>query len=330
MSTLTATPAEAASAKAPDGLIDVRVTAIRYAAHETHLYEFTRLDGKPLPAYQPGAHIDLHLPNGLIRQYSLTEAEPGPASYIVGIKRDPASRGGSRYIHDELRVGKTLKIGAPRNNFGLIENANHVILFAGGIGITPIWCMVQRLETLGRPWKLYYACRSRADMAFLQALEATARAQFHFDEESGGKFLDVASIVGEAPKDAHLYCCGPTPMLKAFETATTNWPREQIHIEYFTPKQEAAKTGGFTVELARSGKEFTIPEGKSILQVLLDAGVDVDYSCELGICGACEQRVISGIPEHRDAILTEEEQASNTKVMICCAGCKSERLVLDL
>ena len=330
MDALTAASAETAPVKAPDGLIDVRVTAIRYAARDTHLYEFTRLDGQPLPAYEPGAHIDLHLPNGLTRQYSLIEAEPDPASYTVGIKRDPASRGGSRYIHDELRVGKTLKISAPRNNFPLVENAGHVLLFAGGIGITPIWCMVQRLAKLGRPWTLHYACRSRADMAFLKALEAMTSSKFHFDEESGGKFLDVAAIVAGAPKDAHLYCCGPTPMLQAFESATTNWPREQIHIEYFTPKQEAAKSGGFTVELARSGKEFIIPEGKTILQVLLDAGVDVDYSCELGICGACEQRVISGEPEHRDAILTEEEQASNTKVMICCAGCKSERLVLDL
>ena len=156
--------------------------------------------------------------------------------------------------------------------------------------------MVQRLERLGRSWALYYACRSRADMAFLQALEAMAPAQFHFDDESAGKFLDVAAIVAEAPKDAHLYCCGPTPMLKAFEAATADWPREQIHVEYFTPKPQApAKKGGFVVELARSGQEFVIPEGKTILQVLLDAGVDVDYSCELGICGACEQRVISGI-----------------------------------
>jgi len=325
-----ATPAEAASAQAQDGLIDVRVSAIRYAARDTHLYEFTPLDGRPLPPYAPGAHIDLHLPNGLVRQYSLITAEPDPGSYSVGIKRDPASRGGSRYIHDELRVGKTLKISAPRNNFPLVEDADHVVLLAGGIGITPIWCMVQRLEKLGRSWELHYACRSRSDMAFLSALEAMSSSRFHFDDESEGKFLDVASIVAKAPKGAHLYCCGPTPMLKAFEAATADWPREQVHIEYFTPKQEAAKTGGFTVELARSGKEFIIPEGKSILQVLLDAGVDVDYSCELGICGACEQRVISGIPDHRDAILTEEEQASNTKVMICCAGCKSERLVLDL
>jgi ferredoxin len=155
-------------------------------------------------------------------------------------------------------------------------------------------------------------------------------AQFHFDDENNDKVLDIKSIVAEAPRDAHLYCCGPTPMLQAFEAATADWPRAQIHVEYFVPKQEADKKGGFVVELARSGQEFVIPEGQSILQVLLDAGVDVDYSCELGICGACEQRVISGVPEHRDAVLTEEEQASNTKVMICCAGCKSERLVLDL
>jgi ferredoxin-NADP reductase len=318
------------AAQTAEGLIDVRLTAIRYAARDTNLYELASLDGKPLPAYQPGAHIDVHLPNGIIRQYSLLEPEPEPHRYTIGVKRDPASRGGSRYVHDELHVGKPIKISAPRNNFPLVENASHVILFAGGIGITPIWCMVQRLEKLGRSWKLYYACRSRTDMAFLHALEAMASSQFHFDDEAEGKFLDVGGIVAGAPKDAHLYCCGPTPMLKAFEAATANWPRDHIHVEYFTPKQEAAKTGGFVVELARSGKEFVIPEGKSILQVLLDAGVDVDYSCELGICGACEQRVISGTPEHRDAILTEEEQASNTKVMICCAGCKSERLVLDL
>jgi tetrachlorobenzoquinone reductase len=331
MNTVTAEPeASAAGAQAQDGLIEVRLMAIRYAARDTNLYEFRRLEAKPLPRYEPGAHIDVHLPNGIIRQYSLLEADPDPLTYTIGVKRDPASRGGSRCVHDDLRVGKSLTISAPRNNFPLVENAPHVILLAGGIGITPIWCMVQRLEKLGRSWKLYYACRSRSDTAFLHALEGMASSQFHFDDESAGEFLDVIAIVAAAPKDAHLYCCGPTPMLKAFEAATANWPRDQIHVEYFTPKQEVAKTGGFVVELARSGQEFVIPEGKTILQVLLDAGVDADYSCELGICGACEQRVISGVPEHRDAILSEEEQAANTKVMICCAGSKSERLVLDL
>ncbi len=319
-------------AQTDSDLIDVRLNAIRYAARDTNLYEFVRPDGKALPPYEPGAHVDVHLPNGIVRQYSLIVPEREPTSYTLGIKRDPASRGGSRYIHDELRVGRMLKISAPRNNFPLKEDAANVILFAGGIGITPIWCMVQRLAALGRSWQLYYACRSRADMAFLASLEKMAGSQFHFDDESAGKFLDVAAILAEAPKDAHLYCCGPTPMLNAFEAATSDWPREQVHVEYFTPKAAAPddKKGGFVVELARSGQEFVIPPGRTILQVLLDAGIDVDYSCELGICGACEQRVISGEPEHHDAILTEEEQASNTKVMVCCAGCKSERLVLDL
>ncbi len=330
MNTIASVAQTPAPAQTAEELIEVRLTAIRYAARDTNIYEFTRSDGKPFPPYEPGAHIDLHLPNGIVRQYSLIEAEPDPLTYTIAVKRDPASRGGSRYVHDELRVGKRLTIAGPRNNFPLVKTASHVILLAGGIGITPIWCMVQQLQKLGRSWKLYYACRSRADMAFLDALERMPSSQFHFDDEAAGTFLNVAAIASAAPKDAHLYCCGPTPMLKAFESATASWPRDQIHVEYFTPKQEPAKTGGFIVELARSGKEFVIPQGKSILQVLLDAGVDVDYSCELGICGACEQRVISGIPEHRDAILTEEEQASNSKVMICCAGCKSDRLVLDL
>jgi ferredoxin-NADP reductase len=330
---VTATSKEAAlaAAPAPDRLIEVRLTAIRLVARDTSLFEFQSVDGKPLPAYEPGAHIDLHLPNGLLRNYSLTSATPEPSTYTVGIKRDPASRGGSRFIHDELHVGTTIKIGGPRNNFRLREDMAQTVLLAGGIGITPIWCMVQRLNALGRDWQLHYACRSRDDMAFRHELAAMPQAALHYDDESGGRFLDVAAIVAAAPKDAHLYCCGPAPMLAAFEAATKEWPREQVHIEYFTAKElPPAKKGGFTVELARTGVEYFIPEGETILNVLLDAGIDIDYSCELGICGACEQRVISGIPEHRDSILSEEEQAANTRVMICCAGCKSDRLVLDL
>jgi ferredoxin-NADP reductase len=318
------------TAEGKDSLLSVRITAIRYAAQDTNLYELTRVNGGQLPAYEPGAHIDVHLPNGIVRQYSLLDPDPHPQTYMIAIKRDPASRGGSRCVHDELRVGQYLTISPPRNNFPLVQDASHVILVAGGIGITPIWCMAQRLHKLGRSWQLHYACRSRADMAFLESLREMQPARFHFDDENEGKVLDIAAIVAAAPPEAHLYCCGPTPMLRAFEQATASWPRGQIHVEYFTPKAEAPKKGGFIVELARSGQEFVIPEGESILQVLLAAGVDVDYSCELGICGACEQRVLEGIPEHHDAILSEEEQASNTKVMICCAGCKSERLVLDL
>jgi ferredoxin-NADP reductase len=215
----------------------------------------------------------------------------------------------------------------------LVENAEHVVLFAGGIGITPIWCMAQQLAAQNRSWKLYYSCRSRADMAFLATLEKfgpDSVVHLHFDEEADGKFLDLAGAIAAAPPNAHFYCCGPNPMLKAFEAAAANRPRPHVHVEYFTPKAEAATSGGFWVELARSGEEYYIPEGKKILEVLYEAGVDVDYSCELGICGECVTRVISGIPEHRDSVLSEEEQAANEKVMICCAGCKSERLVLDM
>jgi tetrachlorobenzoquinone reductase len=331
MDTITA-PTVAPTKPAPAGLIDARLVEITHVAKDTNLYTFRRVEGGPLPPYKPGAHIDLHLPNGMIRQFSLCAPNTDPDSYVVGIKRDAQSRGGSRYIYDEMKVGHDIKISAPRNNFPLVENAEHVVLVAGGIGITPIWCMAQQLTALGRSWKLHYACRSRADMAFLDALEKLDPnfRHLHFDEEAGGKVLDLAAAIAEAPPDAHFYCCGPNPMLKAFEAAAANRPRNHVHVEYFTAKEEASTTGGFWVELARSGEEYFIPEGKKILEVLFDAGIDVDYSCELGICGACETRVISGIPDHRDAVLSAEEQDANTKVMICCCGSKTERLVLDM
>jgi tetrachlorobenzoquinone reductase len=316
------------------GLIEVRLTEIETVARDTNVYTFRRSDGGRLAPYKPGAHIDIHLPNGLMRQFSLLNPDADPDSYVVGIKLDAASRGGSRYIFDELRVGHTLKISAPRNNFPLVDGAESVILFAGGIGITPIWCMTQELVARKRAWKLYYSCRSRADMAFLAALEkfGPGFVHLHFDEEAGGKFLDIAAIINAAPQNAHFYCCGPNPMLTAFEAAAAGRPRTQVHLEYFTPKAEIESNalGGFWVELARSGEEYFIPEGKKVLEVLFEAGVDVDYSCELGICGECVTRVISGIPVHHDSVLSEEEQATNEKVMICCCGCKSERLVLDM
>src|SRR4029077_829036 len=190
MDTTTAPAATAAGPTAAHSLIDARLSKIEDVARDTKLYTFERVDGGKLPSYKPGAHIDLHLPNGLLRQFSLTVPASDPDSYTVGVKRDENSRGGSRYIIEQMKVGDQIKISAPRNNFPLKEDAPHVVLFAGGIGITPIWCMVQRLEALGRDWTLYYAARSRADMAFLASLEKMAASRFHFDDESAGKFLD--------------------------------------------------------------------------------------------------------------------------------------------
>jgi len=313
-----------------DGLVDVRLTAIRYAARDTHLYEFQRIDGLALAPAEAGAHIDLHLPNGLVRQYSLTTPDATPMRYTLGIKLDPESRGGSRYIFEALKVGHTLKISGARNNFPLVDNAEHTVLIAGGIGITPIWAMLQKLQSAARSWTLYFSCRSRADMPFLDMLQGMPEAHLHFDDEANGALLDFYRIVSQAPKDAHLYCCGPGPMLEAFKAATANWPEQQVHIEYFTAAEPAALAGNYVVRLARSGKEFVIPPGKSILTVLREAGLDVPYSCEEGVCGTCETAVISGVPDHRDSLLTDKERATNATMMICCSGSKSERLILDL
>jgi ferredoxin-NADP reductase len=333
MSTTT-TSSAAAPTPSAHGLIDARLSKIEDVARDTKIFTFQRVDGGKLPAYKAGAHIDLHLPNGMLRQFSLTVPASDPDGYTVGVKRDENSRGGSRYIIEQMKVGDQIKISAPRNNFPLVEDAVHVVLVAGGIGITPIWCMAQELETQGRSWKIHYACRSQADMAFLSDLKKLnpERVHLHFDDEAGGKVLDLAAAIAEAPADAHFYCCGPNPMLKAFEAAAASRPRANVHIEYFTAKEEASanELGGFWVELAKSGEEYFIPPGRKVLEVLFDAGVDVDYSCELGICGACETKVISGTPIHHDSVLSEEEQAGNDKVMICCCGCATERLVLDM
>jgi ferredoxin-NADP reductase len=310
--------------------VDLSLVAIRLAAFDSNLYTLERPDGGPLPPAEAGAHIGFVLPNGLERQYSLIHAEMNPYSYTVCIKRNSLGRGGSKWIHDHLRVGMRLPIDPPRNNFPLNEDAAQTILFAGGIGITPIYCMVRRLQDLGRDFTLHYSCRSRADAAFLHDLACLANVHFHFDDEAGGAFLPVAELVAAAPSGAHLYCCGPTPMLASFEEATFDRPPEEAHVEHFTQKYASAMEGGFIVQLAKSGRELVVPPGKTILQVLRDAGIDVTFSCEEGICGACETRVISGEPDHRDALLGPDARRHGNTMMICCSGSKHDRLVLDL
>lgn len=310
--------------------IDVRVTAIRAAADETNLYEFARPDGAKLPPAEPGAHVDLYLPNSMTRQYSLVIPHLNPPSYTLGIKRDPSSRGGSRYIFDELQIGQVLAISAPRNHFPLAADAPHHVLIAGGIGITPIYAMAQKLRADESTFDLYYAGRSRSQLPFLDELANCAFAHIHCDDEHGGAVLDLVSIIADAAPGSHFYCCGPTPMLEAYRAAAADIPPEQIHLEYFSPQAEASRAGGFIVQLARSGQDVFIPPGQSILETLREAGLTLDSSCQEGICGVCETKVISGIPDHRDAVLSDHEHAANRSMMICCSGCKGERLVLDL
>jgi ferredoxin-NADP reductase len=313
----------------PDA-IDMVLTGIKLLARDTNLYSFERPDGGPLPDAAPGAHIGLFLPNGMERQYSLINSGQGLRDYTVGIKRDASSRGGSSYIHDNLKVGAILPVAPPRNNFALVEDASHVVLIAGGIGITPIYAMLTRLRALKRDWTLHYCCRSRSDAAFLRDLASLPQVTLYMDDERPGQLPPIAQMVADAPIGAHLYCCGPVPMLKAFEASAADRPQELVHVEYFTQKHEAATGGGYVVELKRSGRVIPIKEGHSILHTLRDVGVEVPSSCEEGVCGACETKVISGQVDHRDAILSAKERKESATMMICCSGCKGDRLVLDL
>lgn len=308
----------------------MRLESIHYLARDTLQYAFVLDDGAPLPAAEPGAHIGLHLPNGLLRQYSLLQSGVDLRQYRIGVKRDPNSRGGSRFIHEQLRPGVEIDVDAPRNNFPLIEDAAHTVLIGGGIGITPILCMAARLRELGRPMTLIYSCRERVDAALLDELRrACPDLQLHVNAEVGRR-IEFEAVVGAAPADSHFYCCGPGAMLAAFEAATAHLPPQRVHVEYFSARQEAALDGGYSVELRRSKQTLHVPAGKTILHVLRDAGIEIAHSCEEGVCGACETRVLEGRPDHRDAILSEPERAANNTMMICCSGCKGERLVLDL
>lgn len=312
----------------------MRLHAIRYETPTIRSFELRPLGELELPAYTPGAHIDLSLPDGVSRSYSLISSTADLSHYTIAVNRDPKSRGGSAYLCDQARVGDILSVAPPRNNFVLSEHEGESVLFAGGIGITPIFSMISRLDALGRPWRLHYAARSSAMAAFrekfdrLEALRG-GRVHYHFDDLNGGVPMDIAARLADIDATAHLYCCGPTPMLDAFKAAAAGRPEDNIHVEHFSGTA-GAPTGAFKVVLKRSKTEFDIKPGQTIMQVMLDAGMRVNRSCMEGVCGTCETRVLEGTVDHKDNVLSPREQASNKVMMICCSGAKTDRLVLDL
>jgi ferredoxin-NADP reductase len=310
-------------------LREMRLTAMPPVAEGTTLFAFRALDGGELPGIEPGAHIDLHLPTGMVRQYSLVIDDDDRRKYVVAIKKDRESRGGSRLLHEEIGVGTVLRVGGPRNLFPLVDDASHTVFVAGGIGITPIWSMVRKLEQLGRTYELHYACRPRGEMAFYSSLSARPGVHLHIDEERGG-LLDVPSICSNAPADAHLYCCGPGPLLANFEAATSGRPADRIHVEYFGARQKPTVESGFEVELFQSKQVVKVNPGQTILDALRRAGISVAVSCEQGVCGSCETTVIEGVPDHRCEVLSETDRDAGNTMMICCSGAKSSRLVLDI
>lgn len=312
------------------------VVSMQLEARDVVSIRLRPLNGSGFPPVDPGSHVDIVLPNGLSRSYSLSNVPQDVGTYRLTIARDPASRGGSSYILDCLRVGDCVELSAPRNNFQIASNGYYFLFIAGGIGVTPFIPMVARLNEQGLPWRMYYCVRTHERAALVDELVQLARdgagsLMMNFDEEPGGTMLDLNAVIADAPKSASLYCCGPIGMLNAYReyARAAGFSEDQVHFEYFSSDVEKAAAGGFTVVCERSGKTVQVGQGQTILKALATAGVSVPSSCEEGVCGSCETRVISGEPDHRDMILSAREREEGKKIIICCSGSKSSRLVLD-
>ena len=316
--------------------LDLRVAAKHDCAEGIAAFELVASDGALLPAFTAGSHIDVHLPGGLVRQYSLRNDPAERHRYCIGVLREVNGRGGSAHMHDRLDVGAAVEASSPRNAFALDEDAPFSLLLAGGIGITPILSMAYRLSALGRDFMFHYGARSASRMAFRDEIETSAfaaHAHFHLDDGPPEQRLDLAQLLSRRPARAHLYACGPAGFLDAVITAAkTAWPSETVHREYFA---NAAKTGAsgdrtFRVKLAGDGRSFEVTPGRSIVEVLAENGIEIPASCEQGICGTCVTRVVAGIPDHRDLVLTDRQRAAGDRMTPCCSRALTDELVLEL
>lgn len=294
-------------------------------------------DGEqPLPPFTAGAHIDLRLPGGLVRQYSLSNAPADGGRYVLGVLREPASRGGSAAVHQALAEGTVVEISPPRNHFALAQGAEQHLLLAGGIGITPLLSMAQHLAAEGQAFALHYCTRSPAQTAFASLLAAAhlaPRVHHHFDDGDAAQKLDLTALLAQPRAGVHLYVCGPRGFMDWVLAAArqAGWPEAQLHYEFFAGEAvDLSDAGGFQVKLASSGRVIEVRPDQTVVQALAACGVDVPVSCEQGVCGTCLTRVLEGTPDHKDLYLTEEEQALNDQFTPCCSRARTPLLVLDL
>lgn len=309
-------------------------------AHDIRGFELRRPDRTALPRFDAGAHIDVHLPGGLIRQYSLCGDPARDDRYEIAVLRDANGRGGSMAMHDRVRQGDLLPIGAPRNHFPLDAKAAHHLLFAGGIGVTPILAMAEHLAAHDAPFDMHYCARSRERTAFIGRLAASTfheRVRFHFDDATGVQAFDAAAAIASAPAHTHLYVCGPRGFMEAVlaEARAQGWADHRLHYESFSGVIAAASADvpdetTFQVRIASSGMSVEVPPGCTVVESLARHGVDVPTSCEQGVCGTCMTRVLEGQPDHRDSYLTDEERAAGEFFLPCCSRARSPVLVLDL
>jgi ferredoxin-NADP reductase len=313
--------------------IDVTVAGLRAVARDVLAVELRHKTGQALPGARAGAHIELALGNGLVRQYSLVNAtgQANLNTYMVAVGWDANSRGGSVWIHEKLKVGQSLRISAPRNLFDMAPEHRHVLLVAGGIGITPIYAMVRACVEQGLSFELWASARSAPRLAFLEELKALAgpRLQLHFDDEQGGP-MNLAERLHTQRWDA-VYGCGPAPMLDALTAATAHWAPGSVRMERFKGAEvPAGERQPFELLLQRAGVGTTVSEHESVLDAIERLGVDHPWSCREGICGTCEAPVLEGELQHLDFVLTPEERAEQRRMMVCVSRCGGGRLVLDI
>lgn len=314
--------------------MDVKVVRKTREAEDIFSFELASINGGLLPPFSAGAHIDVHV-GGMVRQYSLCNDPQELHRYLIAVLRDPKSRGGSIAMHDGIREGDVIRISEPKNHFPLVP-ARRTLLFAGGIGITPILCMAEQLANIGADFEMYYCTRSRERTAFFDRISGSSyvqRAHFHFDDGPAEMKLDLATLLARPDEGTHLYVCGPGGFIDyVTSTAKQNgWASANVHLEYFGAKQQdTSADGAFEVRINSNGKCFTVPADKTVVRVLEENGIDVPISCEQGVCGTCITRVLDGTPDHRDLYFTDEERAKNDQFTPCCSRAKSRMLVLDL
>lgn len=307
--------------------VPMRVVSYVWENEKTRSFRLATVDGSVFGDFTPGSHIELHLAQGLRRAYSIIGVTDDKRGYELGVLHVEGGRGGSRFIHERLRVGDIIEITPPRNFFPLSEGVPHTVFLAGGIGITPFFSMMKKLSQTQDSWEIFYCVRSLSTAAFLNRFDLNDnRIHLHVDDTDG--ILDINSMVQQSAPGTHFYCCGPEGMLGAFKNATQHLTQECVHPESFLPAI-VEEHSGFEVELVRTGKRIAVRHDETILDALLNAGFDPPYSCQQGICGACELKVLDGLPDHKDEVLSEKERALNNKIMICCSSSKSPLLKLD-
>ena len=298
-------------------------------------FELVDPDGAALPRFSAGAHVDVHLPGGLVRQYSLCNNPVETHRYLITVLRDPASRGGSAAMHD-LVEGQLIRISDPKNHFELVADARRSLLLAGGIGVTPILCMAEWLASEGAEFEMHYCTRSRARTAYVEHIAAgsfASRVHLHHDDGAPEQILDAAQLLAAPEPGTHLYVCGPTRFMDwVLSTArAAGWHEDQLHREYFAAAPiDTTHDGSFEVQIASTGIVISVAADQTVVAALAARGIEVQTSCEQGVCGTCLTRVLGGIPDHRDMYLTPDEQAKGDQFTPCCSRAKTARLVIDL